>query len=138
LSIIVSLDLEKEAYQKLLQPPDLEMSWQTLGVLKNCLSICANSGMFLDVWVMKEYGNKDSWTKLYHISYGYKVELDTRTLYISEDDQMLMDFNESGNPKSTLVLYDSKNDTLKTPKNQNIFRWIEPEVYVESLISPCS
>ena len=62
---------------------------------------------------MKEYGNKDSWTKLYHISYGYKVELDTRTLYISEDDQMLMDFNESGNPKSTLVLYDSKNDALE-------------------------
>ena len=78
------------------------MSLQTLGVLKNCLSISANSGMFLDVWVTKEYRNKDSWTKLDHISFKFMVELSTKTLYISEDDQMLVDFYESGNPRSEL------------------------------------
>jgi F-box interacting protein len=66
---IYSLDLEKETYQKL-PLPDLEKDTQTtLGVLKDCLCIYASSDLFLDVWVMKEYGNKESWNKLYNISY---------------------------------------------------------------------
>jgi F-box interacting protein len=65
LSAIVSLDLEKETYQMLPQP-DLEGNlWKSLGILRDCLYIFdSNDGMFFDVWIMKEYGNRESWTKL--------------------------------------------------------------------------
>ncbi|XP_073268332.1 F-box/kelch-repeat protein At3g23880-like [Populus alba] len=36
----------------------------TLGVLRDCLFICDSMTLYnLDIWVMKEYGVKDSWTK---------------------------------------------------------------------------
>jgi len=37
-----------------------------------------------------------------------------------------------------VVVYDSKNSTFTTPRFQNIDAWKHPNVYVESLISPCS
>ena len=54
--VIVSLNLGNESYQKLLQP-DLK-DCCTLGMLRDCLCIFASEDMFLDVWVMKEYGIK--------------------------------------------------------------------------------
>ncbi|CAJ2638482.1 F-box/kelch-repeat protein At3g23880-like [Trifolium pratense] len=114
---IVSLDLEKESYQTLSQP-DLEKNhnW-TLGVLENCLCIYASSDTFFDVWIMKEYGNKESWTKLHHIPCMRGQDL-SRTLYISKDDQILMDFyyDPEESFKLELVVYDCKKNTFKVLK----------------------
>jgi F-box interacting protein len=65
---IVSFDLEKESYQ-MLPRPDFEGGvWIYLGMLRDCLCIFHSSnGWFFDVWIMKEYGNKESWTKLYRL-----------------------------------------------------------------------
>ena len=63
---ILSLDLEKESYQQLLLPDFENGSW-TLGVVRDCLCVFATSDMFWDVWIMKEYGNEKSWTKLYFL-----------------------------------------------------------------------
>ncbi|XP_024634431.1 uncharacterized protein [Medicago truncatula] len=65
---IVSLDLKKETYQNI-TPPDLEKDLWTLGVVRDCLCTFARSKMLLDVWIMKEYGNKESWIKLYNVPY---------------------------------------------------------------------
>jgi len=94
--------------------------------------------MFLDVWVLNEYGNKESWTKLYSVPHmGDQGSLSyTKALYISEDDQMLVDFYELGSNELKLVVYDSKNGTLNIPEIQNINRLMEPVVYIESLLSP--
>lgn len=61
----VSLDLENETYQEVPKPDYGEVgdNFLTLGVLRDCL--CMLSGH--DVWLMKEYGIKDSWTKLYTV-----------------------------------------------------------------------
>jgi hypothetical protein len=64
---IVSLGLEKDSYQNLLLPDKVEIDGSTLGLLRDCLCIFTNSYEFLDVWVLKDYGNQESWTKLYHI-----------------------------------------------------------------------
>jgi len=40
---------------------------RTLGVVRDCLCVFARGGLFLDVWIMKEYGNEESWTKLYGV-----------------------------------------------------------------------
>jgi hypothetical protein len=97
--------------------------------------------MFLEVWAMNEFGNKESWTKLYTVSYtsdvGYYAI--AKPLYIYEGHKLLMDFHvlDYGNLKLKLGFYDSKNGTLKILNNQNIDRFRDPEVYAESLISPC-
>jgi len=134
---IVSLDLDKETYQEISQPDLVKDRW-TLGVLNDSLCIFASSYMFLDVWIMKEYGNKDSWTKLYNIPYIDRGSYTyAKVLYISEDDQMLMDVYDLGINKLKLVVYDSKNGIFYIPEIQNTNCWINPKVYVESLISPC-
>jgi len=49
--------------------PDYEnenAQW-TLGVVRDCLCVYATRDMLLDVWFMKEYGNQESWTKLYTV-----------------------------------------------------------------------
>lgn len=136
--VIVSLDLGKESYQELLQPDygEVVVVTLTLGVLRDCLCILAHSDTFSDVWVMKEHGNKESWTKMFSVRYmGDDVGLYTYTkaLYISEDDQVLLEFHSS-----ELVVYKSRDGTFKIPQIHNINGWMVPEVYVESLISPCS
>ncbi|GAU32666.1 hypothetical protein TSUD_218430 [Trifolium subterraneum] len=137
LSTIVSLDLEKESYQMLPQP-DLEGNlWKSLGMLKDCLCIFdSRDGMFFDVWIMKEYGNRESWIKLYRVppmrsrdSYDYTPY--TKVLHMSEDDQILVDYNELG-----VVVYDYKNGTSNITKIENMNQLMDPNVYVESLILP--
>ncbi|XP_058784571.1 F-box/kelch-repeat protein At3g23880-like [Vicia villosa] len=139
LHAIVSLDLEKESYQKL-SIPDLKKDNCTLGVIRDCLYIFECNDMFLDVWMMKEYGNNESWTKLYNVRcmkdqvfYSY-----TKALYISEDDQFLINFYDLRSKKLKLAIYDSKNCIWKNPGTHNVKSSSNVEVYIESLISPCS
>ncbi|XP_061359681.1 F-box/kelch-repeat protein At3g23880-like [Gastrolobium bilobum] len=134
--VIVSLDLGKESYQELLQPDygGVTVLTLTLGVLRDCLCILSHSDTFSDVWLMKDYGNKESWTKLFSVPYmgnpdSYPY---TKALHISEDDQVLLEF------QSRLVVYNSRDGTFKLPEIQSINSWVVPDVYVESLISPCS
>jgi len=89
---------------------------------------------------MKEYGNIESWTKLYSVPFlrNWGIYPYPMAFYISEDDQVLIDFYELTSSKLTLAVYDSKNGTVKIPEIQNTNGWMDPEVYVESLISPCS
>ncbi|KAI5401812.1 hypothetical protein KIW84_066325 [Lathyrus oleraceus] len=137
--VIVSLDLENELYQKLSLPfydTPFEVSI-TLGVLRGCLSFLSYGDKFSNVWIMKEYGNEKSWTKLFSVPRmeEWGVYVYTKALYISEDDQVLMEYLKMG--KFSLVVYDSINNTFKIPKFQNnIHSEMTSEVYVESLISP--
>jgi F-box interacting protein len=135
---IVSLDLEKESYRKITKP-NMEANGWSLGVSRDCLCIFASTERFVDVWILKEYENEESWTKLYRVPHWRDLDIGFRydeALYISEDDQLLMYC------KNWLLLkfavYDSKKDTFITPKLPTIGRFLLPQVYVESLISPCS
>ncbi|CAL5210209.1 unnamed protein product [Lathyrus oleraceus] len=139
-SFIVSLDLEKESWQKLSLPAFVDITFfMTLGRLRGCLSLLFDRrDRFSDIWIMKEYGNEKSWTKLLTVPpmeepgfYGF-----TMALYISKDDQVLMEFIKK--KKYSLVVYDSINNTFNIPKfqNNNHGEMVPQEVYVESLISP--
>jgi hypothetical protein len=129
---IVSCNLRNESYQEILPPndEDRDVCYWHLGVLSDCLClICGN-----DVWLMKEYGNKNSWTKLFTIphiqdprsSYGL-----TKVVNIFEDDQVLLEYIEDWNSIRKSIVYDFKNNIFKFTDFENT-----PEVYVESLISP--
>lgn len=127
---IVSLNLRTESYQEVLLPDFGVVDTYSLhlGVLRNCL--CMVSGD--DVWVMTEYANKESWTKLFTISYirdpcAYCVFI--KAIHTFEDGQMLLKF--IGDVKK-LIIYISINGTSKPIEFENA-----SEVCVESLISPC-
>jgi F-box interacting protein len=140
---IVSLDLEKESYQKIPQP-DLEKDHWAIGMFRDCLCIFASSDMFLDVCIMKEYGIKESWTKLYNVPYAENPYTHPyrKTVYIFYDDQLLfivVDKLDLYNWKFKLVVYNSKNGNVNIAKIQHIDSLMNTNVYVESLISlPCS
>jgi len=71
LRVIGSLDLEKESYQKL-STLYSEKDYWTLGIFRDCLcfSVCSFN-LIMDFWIMKEYKNKESWTKLCNVNVSY-------------------------------------------------------------------
>jgi F-box interacting protein len=130
---IVSFDLANESYQKIL-PPNFGgvdvCDLSALGVLRDCLCATTSSD---EIWIMKEYGNQDSWTKLFTIPYKRELTksyVRAKAVYIFEDNQVLLKFIGDDLP---LILYDPRSRTLKSTNFLDV-----PEVCVESLISPCS
>ncbi|BFG15500.1 F-box protein [Prunus yedoensis var. nudiflora] len=63
---LCAFDVESERFQELPLPPssyDLDKTYFKLGVLKGWLSVILNLNGDISVWVMKDYGVKESWTK---------------------------------------------------------------------------
>ncbi|XP_045803932.1 F-box/kelch-repeat protein At3g23880-like isoform X2 [Trifolium pratense] len=135
--IIISLDLEMESYQEIVQPDyggETTLTSLKLGVLRDCLCIFSRSSdTFTDIWLMKEYRNKESWIKLFRVpdirdldSFPYVYPL-----YVSEDDQVLLQI------ESELFVYNSRDSTFKDLNIRNTNGVTGTTVYHESLISPC-
>jgi len=65
---ILSFDFENENYRQVLLPQcdgdEYIISSHVLDVLRNCLCVCFESRDQSVVWLMKEYGVAESWTKL--------------------------------------------------------------------------
>ncbi|XP_027062755.2 F-box protein CPR1-like [Coffea arabica] len=66
---IAAIDLKSEEYRLVPMPEILtDKCWWDLGLLEGCLCILSTvysdpNGTFVLLWVMKDYGRKDSWTK---------------------------------------------------------------------------
>jgi F-box interacting protein len=137
LTTIVSLHLGKESFQEIPQPDYGNSKMLNLGVMRDCLCIFQRESdhSSIDVWLMKEYGDKDSWIKLICLPYfGDSSSIFTKILHISEDNNdVLLVFVELY--KCKWAVYDCKNDIIKSSKIED-FSWVESKVYVESLISP--
>ncbi|XP_057430752.1 F-box/kelch-repeat protein At3g23880-like [Lotus japonicus] len=137
-AIIISQDLRKECYQKLLLPDDYGhddggKGPLNLQVLRDCLCLCVHSfdSGSCDIWFMKEYGSKESWTKLFIVPNPDGCFSFTKPFHISKEDEVLVIKLE------IIYLYNSRDNTFKIYPIQNIEDWMIPVVYVESLISPC-
>jgi len=127
---IVSLDLATESYQQLLLPPPAtgEGLVLTLGVLRDCLCLCASNKDMneVDVWMMTE-----SWNVLYNIPYIQDQRPHTKVLYVTEEEKLLMYYHDS----LKLAVSDSGNVPGYMSELQHNSS-TDPIVYVESLISP--
>uniref|UniRef100_A0A5B7BIV1 Putative F-box associated interaction domain-containing protein n=1 Tax=Davidia involucrata TaxID=16924 RepID=A0A5B7BIV1_DAVIN len=130
--VIVSFDLAKETYGEVAQPNyGGSVSDFTLGILGGCLCVvCTYIGTHADVWVMKEYTVKDSWTKLVTIPYLTGLPQYPMPLCISKNDEILTEFG------SSLVIYNPKNNIFRYPLIHNFQAYLEVDTYVESLVSP--
>ncbi|AES97161.1 F-box protein interaction domain protein [Medicago truncatula] len=103
---------DTESYEIISIPDVNSDKYWSLEVLRDCLCIYVTSDLDLDVWIMKEYGIKESWTKLYSVSFV------------------------GGQMTQHLIVYDSKIDTFNIQDIENGSLLKNPKVYIESLISP--
>ncbi|KAL3506372.1 hypothetical protein ACH5RR_031754 [Cinchona calisaya] len=128
---IVSLDLGNETYGEVerLDYGEGVDHW-SFDVLGGCLSVLCNyKRIRADVWVMKEYGVRDSWTKVISIPYldspaEYRYN---RPICLLRNGEILLNYG------SRLVLYNPRNNTFKFSQINNFQK---VNMYVESLVSP--
>ncbi|XP_049362579.1 F-box/kelch-repeat protein At3g23880-like [Solanum verrucosum] len=106
-------------------PRDIKGGGLKLGLLGSDLSVLCHS----DVWVMKEYGVKASWTKLYTITYPENYNL-SLPLFTYNKGEILLAF------KSTFAIYDPKNDSITYPEVTSIYEYMDAELFIESLVCP--
>ncbi|XP_026451035.1 cytochrome P450 710A1-like [Papaver somniferum] len=68
-SIVPSLSVPMyELTIEIPKPDASKNAYRRISVLGGCLCLLLSNSIGFEVWVMKDYGNKDSWTKVYFIS----------------------------------------------------------------------
>ncbi|XP_059302193.1 F-box/kelch-repeat protein At3g23880-like [Lycium ferocissimum] len=130
-TFIFSLDLDDATYGKVALPnPEdkSEFEWylDTLGGNLCVLYEYTLEDEFprTDVWVMKEYGVVESWTRVISIPFCFIP------LFMFQNDEILL------HTDSNAMLYNSTHNSFKDPKNQINLGGGEIVVYIESLVSP--
>lgn len=128
--VIVALGLADEKFRTV-SSPTLGCTGDQLCVLGGCLCVFVTQfdPYRLDVWVMKEYGVKDSWMS-FAVTYGNFYD-SLRPLSLSRTGQVLL--NASG---ENLVLFDPRVEESKELVVQGLPTLFELGTYVESLVSP--
>ncbi|XP_058203831.1 F-box/kelch-repeat protein At3g23880-like [Rhododendron vialii] len=137
-AIIISLDLAEETYGEVLLPDygDGHLCRSFLDVLNGCLRIVCAYHEYVDVWVLKEYGIRESWTKLVVIPRA--IPRATHPLgrhyptpvCILKNDEVLV------NVYTHLVRYNPKDGTSIHLLIRNCSEQFIVYPYIESLVSP--
>ncbi|KAL3533860.1 hypothetical protein ACH5RR_007381 [Cinchona calisaya] len=109
--IIISLNLETEKCGKISLPDDLagEVNWY-LKVVEGCIGIVhhCDDGR-LDIWVMKEYGVLESWTRVASIPDWEDFRprcFEVSPMFVSAEGRILLHYSKH------LVLYDTKDNAV--------------------------
>jgi F-box interacting protein len=112
-NLILAFDLGVEEYRLVPQPDFYDKnSSMNVGVLGGCLTIhCNRYRHRLDVWVMKEYGVKESWTKLFSVMQPETIrsfDYVRPVAYSKSGGEVLLEQFRKDD-KNKLVWYDLKN-----------------------------
>lgn len=130
---IVFFDLTTETCGSLDLPDEVVMTTSEvgLGTLGGCLSfICSHyQDNVENMWVMKEYGVKNSWTKLLSIPLNLNTHLSAALDRVEGGSFLLI---QEGN----LQLYDPKGSSSRLPLELVVIT--AANVYAESMVSPYS
>ncbi|KAI3783308.1 hypothetical protein L1987_42386 [Smallanthus sonchifolius] len=135
--VIASFDVSKETFRDACLPPQEPiLPYYMLGVLNGCLyALC--DGVYhtkVEVWLMKEYGSVNSWSKF------IKIRVDMWTGHISyirplisvSDDEIVVEID-----LQSYGIYNGRKKTFRRVKGVGNLKWFgDATVYVESLLSP--
>ncbi|PIN16732.1 hypothetical protein CDL12_10607 [Handroanthus impetiginosus] len=136
---ILSLDLKNEVFGIMEQPSDaIHVDFDPLvGVLDGCLSTLyyyPDDG-YLEFWVLKQYGVKESWSKLMTVSHqDYNDAMDMRPLQsfvISPNERVLFKYGSV----IGIAVYNPKENRVEDPKILAFDQFLNSDIYVESLVS---
>lgn len=131
--IIASVHLAKETFGEVLLPDCRDVYFESvLDVVSGCLGVVGEKGeTFVEVWVMKEYGIRESWTKLVvipYVTHPWNIEY-SDPLCILKNGDVLLD------SETHLVRYHPKDGTFAYPTIHNCSPSFSAYPYVESLVS---
>ncbi|KAL5719995.1 hypothetical protein ACHQM5_012711 [Ranunculus cassubicifolius] len=130
---IISFNVGTEEFHKVPLKVRSKGDAMSLGVLQECLCVYdyfAYDKGFFDIWLMKEYGVQDSWTKLYSVPFPVDGSAYLEPFAVQRNGEVLVkdDF------KSSLYRYNSKIGCVKEFFHGTI-DWIMAVTYVESLVT---
>lgn len=129
--VIVALDLATEDIREIPLPADF-YGVDDLVTIRGCLCTLAEAEVYLDfeIWMMREYGVVDSWTKLITVSYSIRYVIPS---VLSWEDEFVIGIEDEG-----LVLYNIRERTTKNIILDGFVYWQVKQVwsFVDSLISP--
>ncbi|KAF9592973.1 hypothetical protein IFM89_019277 [Coptis chinensis] len=114
-----------------------------LAVLQGCLSkitLYSDKGFTnTDIWLMKDYGVKDSWTKLLSIAFPVEVGCKIKPLVVRQQGGILLEPKiRYGDKKRYLYAYDPITCSVNEYRVGGVVNWINVSTYVESLVSIAS
>ncbi|KAL7183119.1 hypothetical protein ACSBR1_041741 [Camellia fascicularis] len=125
-TVIVSFDLADENFRDM-DSVDNFILVEELGVLGGCLCVLVpDYGFCDDVWVMKEYGMRDSWIK-----FTVNCNNFCKPLCLSTAGEVLLEVNQR-----KLVLFNPQERESKELVIQGSPYRFEAGIYMESLVSP--
>ncbi|XP_059314412.1 F-box/kelch-repeat protein At3g23880-like [Lycium ferocissimum] len=131
---IISIDLAHEIWVEVEQPSCFKGCGRLkLGVFGSDLSVfCNYPSTHVDVWVMKDNGIKESWTKMFTIN---SPEVPTRYVFyspilMSNEGEILLQFGQR------FTKYNPKDDSIRYLDVTNFAPCLEAEMYVKSLVCP--
>ncbi|KAK7338968.1 hypothetical protein VNO77_19603 [Canavalia gladiata] len=143
--VIVSFDLGKETWKKLLLPSDLSRHIvPKLVVLRDYLCVWHDlKNIHFVLWQMKEYGHEESWTQLLKISYlNFRIDglecVSFEPLCMAKNGDVLMLLCLCG-AQWMAIRYNLRDDIFKhsrIPTDVYILDF-NPKVFIESLVMPC-
>ncbi|XP_058213029.1 F-box/kelch-repeat protein At3g06240-like isoform X2 [Rhododendron vialii] len=133
---IVCFDVTEEKFKEVPKPIDeIEDDRFILGVLGGWLCVVHQSwGSHSDVWVMKEYDVKESWTKLFvvpNVAGGEFYSQHLEPLCFTKGGEVIMKWD-----LEKLVIYNPKQNTYKMIGIPYDCKQFDVTLYVESLVSP--
>ncbi|CAI0469139.1 unnamed protein product [Linum tenue] len=129
---IMSLDLASETYREVMPPEFGEATglW-TLEALDDRLFVMSRNSIDCSsaLWMMKEHGVADSWTKLFRVLHHGMYPGEWRPLmYISNSGEVIF------RTRYCLLIYDIKENTVRFLTSKDWFDY-DSYVYMETLVS---
>ncbi|GMI74198.1 CONSTITUTIVE EXPRESSER OF PR GENES 1, CONSTITUTIVE EXPRESSER OF PR GENES 30 [Hibiscus trionum] len=135
-TLLVAFDLGTEEY-RVVELPDCLADWYcgSFHVMDGCLCIIATHLNFqgIDIWMMKEYGVKESWIKFISIHQKLRSRLAANVLPLFQfknRDSVLL------NIEGSMFVYDLRSKWAHKLGNEGGLMPLKTEIMVESLVPP--